>query len=137
MLAEGGEVIGVATGSFIASARSHNGLTELRVVGSMHEQKTMMAQLADAFIALPGGFGTLEEFCEVIVWTQRNWQGKPCGLLNIKGYYDPLLSFFDHAVHECFVRPEHRALIIVDRQPEQLLAKLIRNPDARLARVYR
>lgn len=102
----------------------HAGLTELHVVGSMHERKARMADLAEAFVALPGGFGTFEEFCEVLTWSQLGIHPKPCGLLNVAGYYDPLLAMFDHAVAEAFVRPQHRALVLEAPEPARLLERL-------------
>jgi uncharacterized protein (TIGR00730 family) len=92
----------------------------------MHERKAQMADLADAFVALPGGFGTLEEFCEVLTWSQLGLHAKPCGLVNVEGYYDPLLALLDHAVVERFVRPEHRALVLEAAEPELLLDLLAR-----------
>lgn len=121
VLAAGGEVIGVIPDSMVAKEVAHHALTELRVVGSMHERKAMMAELADAFVALPGGYGTFEEFCEIVTWAQLGLHGKPCGLLNVEGYYDCLLSLFDHAVTEQFVRSTHRALVLEASRPESLL----------------
>lgn len=121
VLQAGGDVIGVMPEALIAREIGHRGLSDLRVVGSMHERKALMAELADAFVALPGGFGTFEEFCEVLTWGQLGLHQKPCGILNTRGYYDPLLSMFDHAVAERFVRPDHRSLVIVGDTPEQLL----------------
>jgi uncharacterized protein (TIGR00730 family) len=120
-LAEGGEVIGIIPEPLLAWEVAHAGLTDLQVVGSMHERKARMADLADAFVALPGGFGTLEEFCEVLTWSQLGLHAKPCGLVNVEGYYDPLLALLDHAVVERFVRPEHRALVLEAAEPELLL----------------
>ena len=111
-LAAGGEVTGVIPRSFIAREVAHHRLSELRVVESMHERKALMAELADAFIALPGGFGTLEEFCEILTWTQLGLQRKPAGLLNVEGYYDHLLKLFDHAVKEQFVKPAHNRNVV-------------------------
>jgi len=125
-IAEGGEVIGVIPRSLVAKEVAHEGLTDLRIVGSMHERKALMAKLSDAFIALPGGFGTLEEFSEVLTWAQLGLHQKPCGILNIEGFYNPLLTLFNHAVAEGFVRPEHRLLVIVEQDPERLLESLIR-----------
>jgi hypothetical protein len=124
VLRAGGEVIGVIPEALIGYEVAHKGLTELRIVESMHARKAMMADLSDAFIAMPGGFGTLEEFCEVLTWTQLGLQQKPCGLLNIEGYYDPLLALFDHAVAEGFVRPQHRSLVVQETDPEKLLDRL-------------
>jgi hypothetical protein len=124
VLAAGGEVIGVIPAALVAKEVAHRGLNELRVVGSMHERKALMAELADAFIALPGGFGTFEEFCEVITWAQLGLHRKPCGVLNVAGYYDPLLALFDHAVTEGFVRSAHRSLVLEAPEPERLLEML-------------
>jgi uncharacterized protein (TIGR00730 family) len=120
-LAEGGEVIGIIPEALLAWEVAHAGLTDLQVVASMHERKARMADLADAFVALPGGYGTLEEFCEVLTWSQLGLHAKPCGLVNVEGYYDPLLALLDHAVAERFVRPEHRALVLEAAEPELLL----------------
>src|SRR6185295_3471940 len=100
-------------------------LAELRVVESMHERKALMADLSDAFIAMPGGYGTFEEFCEILTWTQLGLQRKPCGILNVEGYYDPLLQMFDHAVAEQFVKPVHRQMLIADNSPESLVERLL------------
>jgi len=124
VLAEGGHVIGVIPEALMAKEVGHRGLTELRIVKSMHERKAIMSDLSDAFIAMPGGFGTFEEFCEVVTWSQLGIQSKPCGLLNVEGYYDPLLQLFDHAVGEGFLRQENRSLVLEDRNPEGLLAKM-------------
>jgi len=124
-LAAGGEVVGVIPRSLVAREVAHEGLSELRVVESMHERKALMAELSDAFIALPGGFGTLEEFCEILTWTQLGLQRKAAGLLNVEGYYDPLLKLFDDAVSEQFVKPAHRRMVIADREPALLLEKLL------------
>ena len=124
-LQNGGEVIGVIPQSLVEKEVSHSGLSDLRVVGSMHERKALMAELSDGFIALPGGFGTLEEFCEVLTWTQLGLHRKPCGFLNIEGYYDQLLSFFDHAVAEQFLKPVHRRMVISDSCPESLVCRLL------------
>jgi uncharacterized protein (TIGR00730 family) len=102
----------------------HTGLTDLRVVGSMHERKALMVELADGFIALPGGIGTLEELFEVWTWGQLGVHEKPCGLLNVNGYFNPLLAFIGHMVAQGFLREEHRSLVLVDDDPETLLARL-------------
>jgi uncharacterized protein (TIGR00730 family) len=99
-------------------------LADLRVVGSMHERKALMVELADGFIALPGGYGTLEEFCEVLTWAQLGLHRKPCGLLDVDAYFDPLLMLFDGAVSAGFLRPENRALVIAASDPEVLLDQL-------------
>ncbi|HEX7406648.1 MAG TPA: TIGR00730 family Rossman fold protein [Candidatus Binatia bacterium] len=121
VMAGGGEVIGVIPEALVAKEVAHEGLPDLRVVGSMHERKALMAELADAFVALPGGYGTLEEFCEVVTWAQLGFHRKPCGLLNFGGFYDRLLALFDHAVAEHFVRPAHRSLVLEEHDPEHLL----------------
>lgn len=120
-LAAGAEVIGVIPDFMVAKEIAHTGLTQLHIVNSMHERKTMMAQLSDAFVALPGGYGTLEEFCEVLTWAQLGLHQKPFGLLNINGYYSPLLTFFDQAVTEEFLRPINRSLVLEAAEPENLL----------------
>ena len=122
----GGDVIGVIPKALMAREVAHRGLPDLRVVASMHERKALMAELADAFVALPGGFGTLEEFCEALTWAQLGIHRKPCGLLNVEGFFDPLLLLFDHAVRERFVSPDHRSLVVVEEDPERLLDALSR-----------
>ncbi len=124
VLAAGGEVVGVIPESMVPKELAHEGLTALHIVGSMHERKALMAELADAFVALPGGYGTFEEFCEILTWAQLGLHRKPCGLLNVDGYYDRLLALFDHAVAEQFVRPTHRSLVLEERDPERLLLRL-------------
>jgi uncharacterized protein (TIGR00730 family) len=121
VLAGGGEAVGVIPEALMAREVGHLGLTALHVVATMHERKALMADLADGFVALPGGFGTFEEFCEVLTWSQLGFHPKPCGLLNVAGYYDPLLALFDHAVEEGFVPPHHRALVIEETDPARLL----------------
>ncbi len=120
-LAAGGEVIGVIPEFLVAKEIAHTGLTKLHVVSSMHERKALMAELSDAFVALPGGYGTLEEFCEILTWSQLGLHHKPQGLLNIEGYYQPLLRLFDQAVTEQFLKPELRSLVLEAPDPEQLL----------------
>ncbi|HEX5227216.1 MAG TPA: TIGR00730 family Rossman fold protein [Bryobacteraceae bacterium] len=124
-LEAGAEVIGVIPQSLERKEIGHAGLSDLRVVGSMHERKALMAELADAFIALPGGFGTFEEFCEVLTWTQLGLHRKPCGILNVDGYYDHLLKLFDHAAEEGFVKPPHRQMVIADHRPESLVERML------------
>lgn len=124
-LAMGGSVTGVMPTALIERERAHTGLTKMHVTGSMHERKALMAQLADAFIALPGGFGTLEEFCEIVTWAQLGMHRKPCGILNVDGYYDNLLRMFDRAVQEEFVKPAHRQLMISDTDPAALVDRLL------------
>ncbi len=109
----------------VAKEIAHRGLTELRVVSSMHERKAAMAELADAFIALPGGYGTFEEFCVMLTWGQLGLHRKPCGLLNVDHFYDPLLALFNHAVAEGFVNPAYRALVLDDDNPVQLVQRLL------------
>jgi len=123
-LAAGGEVIGVITEGLQAREVGHSGLADLRVVGTMHERKALMASLADAFIALPGGAGTLDEFFEAWTWTQLGIHRKPVGLLNIEGYYDALLAFVERAEADRFIRPEHVAALVVDDDPGRLLDRL-------------
>jgi uncharacterized protein (TIGR00730 family) len=123
-LSHGGRVIGVMPKALVEKEIGHQGLTELRVVASMHERKALMADLADAFIAMPGGFGTWEEFCEVLTWSQLGLQRKACALLNVNGYYDPLLRMADQAVEHGFVRDVHRELMLSDTEPERLLDRL-------------
>jgi len=120
-LSEGGEVIGVIPQGLVRKEVAHHGLGDLRIVGSMHERKALMAELADGFLALPGGCGTLEEFLEVVTWAQIGIHFKPCALLNVEDYFDPLLALLDHAVAEHFVRPEHRRCVLSDSDPERLL----------------
>ena len=119
-----GHVIGVIPKQLHEREVSHNGISDLRVVDSMHERKALMAELSDGFIAMPGGFGTIEEIFEVITWAQLNFHNKPCGLLNINGYYDNLIKFLDNTVKEKFVEPENRAIILIDKDPETLLEKM-------------
>lgn len=112
VLAAGGWVIGVIPRGLVLREVAHQGLTELHVVESMHERKALMAELSDAFIALPGGIGTLEELCEVLTWAQLGIHAKPVGLLNVEGYFAPLISMLDHAVAEGFMKPDHRRLLL-------------------------
>ncbi len=123
-LGEGGEVIGVIPRALQLRELAHPRLSALHVVGSMHERKARMAEMADAFVALPGGMGTLEEFAEVLTWAQLGLHRRPCGLLDVAGYYDPLVDFFDRAVVLGFVRPEHRRIVLIEREPEALLDAL-------------
>ncbi len=120
-LEAGGRVIGVIPEALRQKEIAHPGLTELRVVASMHERKAMMADLSDAFIALPGGLGTLEELCEILTWAQLGFHRKPCGLLDVDGYYGPLNVFLDHAVHEGFVVGAHRNMLLSATTPGALL----------------
>ncbi len=120
-LAAGAHVIGVIPQSMVDREVAHTGLPDLRVVGSMHERKAMMEVLSDAFLALPGGMGTLEEVCEIYTWGQLGLHAKPCGLLNVGGYYDPLLQLLDNAVDAGFLRSAHRSMVLVDIDPAALL----------------
>jgi uncharacterized protein (TIGR00730 family) len=124
VLGANGEAIGAIPEVLMAKELGHRGLADLRVVGSMHERKALMAELADAFVALPGGYGTLEEFHEVLTWAQLGLHAKPCGLLNVAGFYDSLLAMFDHAVQEQFIPPEHREIVLVDDDVDRLLDRL-------------
>ena len=121
VLKAGGHVTGVIPQSLVDLEVAHTGLPDLRIVGSMHERKALMADLADGFIALPGGIGTLEEFCEILTWAQLGLHRKPCGLINAAGYFDHLMAFLDHAVRERFLRPEHRAMVLLESDPTLLL----------------
>ena len=123
-LSRGGRVIGVIPRALVEKEIAHRGLTELRVVESMHERKALMADLADAFVAMPGGYGTWEEFCEVLTWSQLGLQRKACALLNVSGYYDPLLHMADRALEQGFLRNEHRELLLADTDPGRLLDRL-------------
>ena len=123
-MAAGGEVIGVMPQALVDREIGHTGISELRVVGSMHERKAVMADLSDAFVALPGGAGTLEELFEVYTWAQLGLHDKPCGLLDVEDYFSGLVGFLDHAVDERFLREEHRAMLIVEREPRALIERL-------------
>jgi uncharacterized protein (TIGR00730 family) len=125
VLKAGGEVTGVIPRALVAREVADMGLADLRVVESMHERKALMAELADGFIAMPGGFGTFDEFCEILTWSQLGFHGKPCGLLNVLGYYDDLLKMFDHAVEEGFLKPAHREMVLCERDPAALLERLL------------
>ena len=122
--AAGGEVIGVIPEALRAREHDHRGITELHVVTTMHERKAKMAELADGFVALPGGIGTFEELFEVWTWAQLGYHDKPCGLLNVNGFYDAMSGFIDHVVAEGFLQPVHRGMLIVEREPEAMLDKL-------------
>jgi len=124
VLAAGGEAVGVIPENLMAREVGHKGLTKLHVVPSMHERKALMADLSDAFVALPGGLGTLEEFCEVVTWAQLGLHAKPCGILNVMGYYSPLLAMFDHAVEERFLKPQNRGLVLARDSAAELLRAL-------------
>lgn len=124
-LAAGGTVVGIIPQALVDKELAHAGLSELRVVGSMHARKAEMAARADGFLALPGGYGTFEEFIEALTWAQLGIHSKPCGLLNVEGYYDPLLAMFDHALEEGFLRPEHHRLVFAHTEVEALLDALL------------
>ena len=137
ILAAGGHAIGVIPHFMIERELAHQGLPDLRVVQSMHERKALMASLADAFIAMPGGFGTFEELCEAITWTQLGLHRKRCGLLNVRSYYDPLLALLDRAVDEGFVRDDTREILVAREDPKallDLLATPLRPPEPRWIR---
>jgi uncharacterized protein (TIGR00730 family) len=119
--ADGGELIGIIPRALLAREVGRVDLAELRIVRSMHERKAMMVELSDGFIALPGGFGTFEEFCEIVTWAQLGLHAKPVGLLNIESYFDPLIGQFDRAVGEGFASTENRALILHETDPGRLL----------------
>lgn len=127
-LAAGGKVIGVIPQALVDRELAHRRLTELRIVGSMHERKALMVELSDAFIALPGGYGTLDELCEVLTWAQLGIHTKPCGLLNVDGFYDPLLEQFDRAMIEKFVKPDQRAWLQVSEDAAALVNGLLAAP---------
>ena len=119
----GGHVTGVIPDSLVSKEVAHRGLSELRIVQSMHERKAMMAELSDGFIAMPGGIGTMEEFFEVLSWAQLGIHRKPCGLLNTGGYYNRLVEFLDHAVEHDFLKPKHRSLLILANEPPDILSQ--------------
>ena len=123
VLEAGGNVIGIIPKGLFVKEVAHTGITELREVGSMHERKSLMADLSDGFIALPGGFGTIEEIFEIITWSQLGMHRKPCGMLNVCHYYDKLIDFLDHAVSEQFIKTTHRSTILIDECPDALLEK--------------
>src|SRR5262245_20854099 len=124
----GGSVTGVIPGSLVEAEVADRNADDLRVVGTMHERKALMAELAAGFVALPGGFGTFEEFCEVVTWTQLGLHRKPCGLLNVAGYYDPLVELIDRAVADGFVRAENRRIVVADSDPVALIERLVEPP---------
>lgn len=123
-LAAGGEVIGVIPDDLVRKEIAHGGLTRLHVVDTMTERKALMADLSDAFVALPGGYGTLDELFEVLTWSQLGVHAKPAGLLDVAGYWAGLTRFLDHAVDEGFLRPQHRSMLLVDDDPARLLDRL-------------
>ena len=125
VMAAGGTAIGVMPRNLIAREIGHAGITELRVVDTMHQRKALMADLSSAFIALPGGYGTFDEFFEVVTWTQLGLHRKGCGLLNIEGYYDPFVAMLDRAVAEGFIKSENRALVLDDASADRLLDRVL------------
>lgn len=129
VLAARGEVIGVIPDRMVSREIAHNGLTELHVVHSMHERKALMMELADAFIVLPGGYGTLDELSEVATWSQLRLHEKPCGLLNVEGFFDPLLAYLDNAVREGFLKLPHRELVFAETDPVRLIERLQTRPE--------
>jgi uncharacterized protein (TIGR00730 family) len=136
VLARDGEVIGVIPGPLASRELAHTGVTDMRIVASMHERKATMASLADGFIALPGGLGTLEETLEILTWAQLGIHRKPVGALNVDGYYDGLLRFLTHAVREGFVRPEYFALLLFADTPGELLDRFAVWQPPRLAHAW-
>jgi uncharacterized protein (TIGR00730 family) len=135
-LEAGGEVIGVIPRSLVERELAHAGLTDLRIVGSIHDRKGIMSDLSEGFITLPGGTGTLEEFFEVLTWAQLGEHEKPCGLLNVAGYYDPLLAVFDYMIDKGFLSESNRALVLVlvESEPERLLWGLERYQPPKTAK---
>ncbi len=133
VLQGGGEVIGVIPQALVDKELAHAGLSELRVVATMHQRKALMADLAHGFIALPGGFGTADELFEILTWAQLGLHAKPIGLVNVAGYFDPLLAWLDHTVREQLVRPEHRRLLLQADDAERLLELVLgyRPPETR------
>jgi uncharacterized protein (TIGR00730 family) len=124
VLEGGGRVTGIIPRLLVERELAFNRLEDLRIVDSMHERKALMAELSDGFIALPGGIGTIEEFVEILTWTQLGIHDKPCGLLNVEGYYKSFLAFFDHMIEEGFIPPGNREMLLVDEDPIALLKKL-------------
>jgi uncharacterized protein (TIGR00730 family) len=122
----GGEVIGVIPQDLVDKEVAFTGLPDLRVVGSMHERKALMAELSDGFIALPGGLGTIEELLEILAWAQLGLHRKPCGLLNVCQYFDALVEFLRHAAGQRFIKPEHLGMLLIEEEPEALLARFDR-----------
>jgi len=125
VLANDGTVIGIIPAALDKKEIAHKGLTELHIVDSMHERKAKMAELSDGFIAMPGGFGTFEEFCEIVTWAQLGIHQKPCGLLNVRGFYDPLIKQFDYSTSSGFVSPEHRGIVLVGTEISRLFESMV------------
>lgn len=134
VLTNGGEITGVIPQALLDREIGHTGVTDMRVVRTMHERKAVMSELSDAFVALPGGLGTLEELFEVWTWAQLGIHAKPCALLNVDGYFDPLLAFLDRGVSEGFVRARHRAMLVVADETDELLARLVHTRPPAVAR---
>ena len=126
VLAAGGEVTGVIPRGLLDREVGHRGLTTLHVTGTMHERKALMVDLSDGFVALPGGYGTLDELCEALTWSQLGIHARPCAVLNVEGYFDALLALFDHAVREGFVGEAHRAMVLEAAEPAVLLDAMAR-----------
>src|SRR5690349_9771523 len=125
VMSAGGSVTGVMPRNLLAREIGHAGITDLRVVDTMHQRKALMADLSSGFIALPGGYGTFDEFFEVVTWTQLGLHRKGCGLLNLDGYYDPFIAMLDRAVADGFIKPENRPLVLDDSSPERLLDRVL------------
>ncbi len=125
VLTGGGKVVGVIPEAMASKEVAHDGLTEMHVVSSMHERKSMMARLADAFVALPGGFGSFEELLEMITWAQLGIHRKPVGILNVAGYYDPLIQLFEGAIEAGFIKPRNRQLFVIEQEADRLLQTLL------------
>jgi uncharacterized protein (TIGR00730 family) len=136
VLERGGQAVGVIPEFLVDKELAHRGLTELRIVKSMHERKAVMAEISDGFLGLPGGIGTMEEFFEVLSWAQLDLHDKPCGLLNTRGYYDPIVGFLDRGVDEGFLKPKHRSLLLVEAEPEKLLDRFEAFVAARATRRF-
>jgi uncharacterized protein (TIGR00730 family) len=125
VLDAGGEVIGVIPQALVDKELAHVGLTAMHVVASMHDRKALMADLSDAFLSLPGAFGTADEFFEILTWAQLGMHAKPIGLLNVAGFFEPLLAWLDHTVSEGFLRERHRRLLMIGDDPEEMLDRLM------------
>jgi hypothetical protein len=134
-LAKGGRVLGVMPDFMIQRELAHPGLSELCIVGSMHERKATMAARSGAFVALPGGFGTMDELFEILTWAQLGLHDKPCALLDVDGYYAPLVAFLDHAAREGLLRAEHRAMLLVESDPARLVERLASHRPAVVEKV--
>lgn len=124
VMANGGKVTGIIPKGLSDREVAHQGLTELKIVGSMHERKALMAELSDGFIALPGGIGTFEEFCEIVTWAQLGIHQKPCALMNVGGFYDAFITMFDHSMNQGFIRPQHRELVLVGNEIDKLYERM-------------